>query len=83
MPARHGEEHGSLRLGSARSIPTVLAKVATTVDHISAIAERVKGTLAYWDGRTHQHALNLPRFIRQAVDAQTRVVTDAHPLIVS
>ena len=47
------------------------------------IAERVGGTLAYWDGQTHLHAFSLPKFLRRAIDAQTRIVTDAHPLIVS
>jgi spermidine synthase len=57
------------------------AQSASDVDR--RIADRVKGTLAYWDGQTHQHAFHVPRFIRQAIDAQTRVVTDAHPLIIS
>ncbi len=52
-----------------------------TVDRL--IADRVKGPMGYWDGQTHQHAFNLPRHIRAAIDAQTRVVTDAHPLIVT
>ena len=52
-----------------------------TVDRL--VAERIKGSLAYWDGQTHQHAFNLPKHIRAAIDAQTRVVTDAHPLIVT
>ncbi len=47
------------------------------------IADRIKGPMSYWDGQTHQHAFNLPRHIRAAIDAQTRVVTDAHPLIVT
>jgi spermidine synthase len=47
------------------------------------VGERVKGTLAYWDGQTHQHSFGLPKFIRTQIDAQTRVVTDAHPLIVT
>src|SRR5262249_42872385 len=47
------------------------------------LADRVKGALAYWDGQTHQHAFSLPKFIRQAIDQQTRVVTDSHPLILS
>ncbi len=46
------------------------------------VTERVSGALAYWDGVTHQHAFALPKFIRRAIEAQTRVVTDAHPLIV-
>ena len=54
---------------------------AQTVDRL--IAERVKDPLEYWDGATHQHAFGLPKFIRKAVAQQTRVVTDANPLIVS
>ncbi len=56
-----------------------------TVDRL--IAERVApgsyGPLEYWDGATHQHAFGLPKFIRKAIAAQTRIATDAHPLIVS
>jgi spermidine synthase len=47
------------------------------------VAERVKGSLDYWDGQTHQHAFALPKFIRKAVETCTRVSTDAHPLIVT
>jgi spermidine synthase len=47
------------------------------------IGERVKAPLGYWDGLTHQHAFALPKFLRKAIDAQTRVVTDANPLIVT
>jgi spermidine synthase len=53
----------------------------TAVDRL--IAERVKGDLAYWDGVTHQHAFALPRHLRRALDAETRIATDAHPLIVA
>jgi len=52
-----------------------------TVDRL--IAERVKDPLEYWDGSTHQHAFGLPKFIRNAIAKQTRVVTDANPLIVA
>jgi spermidine synthase len=54
---------------------------AATIDRL--VAERVKGPMGYWDGETHVHAFHLPRHIRAAIDAQTRVVTDAHPLIVT
>jgi spermidine synthase len=66
-------------VGSQKNDPR--AQRAAEVDR--RIAERVQGPLAYWDGETHQHAFSLPRFLRQAIDAQTRVVTDAHPLIVA
>ena len=49
----------------------------------AAVTARLRKTLRYWDGLTHQHSFALPRFIRDAVAAETRVVTDAEPLIVS
>jgi spermidine synthase len=57
------------------------AQAAPAVDRL--IADRIKGTLAYWDGQTHQHAFHLPKHVRAATDRQTRIVTDAHPLIVT
>ena len=54
---------------------------AAAVDRL--IAERVHGSLGYWDGVTHQHSFALPKFIRQAIAAQTRVSTDVNPLIVA
>jgi len=54
---------------------------AAAVDRL--IAERVRGSLGYWDGVTHQHSFALPKFIRKAIDAQTRISTDANPLIVT
>ena len=54
---------------------------AAAVDRL--IAQRVRGTLGYWDGVTHQHSFALPKYIRQAIDAQTRISTDANPLIVT
>jgi spermidine synthase len=58
-----------------------MRQTAAVVDGL--VAERVRGPLAYWDGVTHQHAFHLPKFVRAAVAAETRVSTDAHPLIVS
>jgi spermidine synthase len=52
-----------------------------TVDKL--IGDRIKGSLEYWDGVTHQHAFSLPKFIRKAIAKQTRIVTDANPLIVT
>ncbi len=54
---------------------------AAAVDRL--IADRVKGELAYWDGQTHQHAFALPRHLRRALETESRVVTDASPLIVA
>ena len=53
---------------------------AAAVDRL--IADRVGKPLQYWDGETHVHAFSLPKFLRRALDAQTRVITDAQPLLV-
>jgi len=66
-------------LASRKLDPRKLGPAA--VDQL--IAERAPGALRYWDGETHQHCFSLPRYIRAALDAQTRVSTDANPLIVS
>ena len=47
------------------------------------VAARVRGTLDYWDGETHQHSFALPKHLRKAIAAETRVSTDAHPLVFS
>lgn len=58
------------------------AQPAAEVDRL--IGARVGDkALRYWDGITHQHAFSLPKFLRRAVDESDRIITDAHPLIVS
>jgi spermidine synthase len=47
------------------------------------IAERIRGPLEYWDGAAHLHSFNLPKFLREAIDRQDRVITDERPLIVT
>jgi len=47
----------------------------------SLIAERLTAELRYWDGQTYVHAFTLPKHLRRALAQQTRVVTDANPLI--
>jgi spermidine synthase len=47
------------------------------------VADRITGSLDYWDGLTHQHAFALPKFIRKAVEAETRIITDSRPFIVA
>jgi spermidine synthase len=56
------------------------AQDVATVDRL--IAERVRGPLDYWDGQTHQHVFALPKHLRRAIDAEARVATDEHPLVV-
>jgi spermidine synthase len=66
-------------VASKKVDPTGLG--ARAVDKL--IADRVKGSLEYWDGVTHQHGFSLPKFIRKAIAKQTRIVTDANPLLFS
>ena len=66
-------------VGSRKIDPRTLAPA--DVDRL--IAGRVAKPLGHWDGLTHQHCFALPRYIRLAIDAQTRVSTDANTLIVS
>jgi len=47
------------------------------------VAERVTGTLRFYDGLAHQHMLSLPVFLRKVIADCRRVITDAEPLIVS
>ena len=64
-------------LAGKRVDPTALGPA--DIDRL--VTDRVKGTLTYWDGVTHQHAFSLPKHLRRAIDAETRISTDAHPLI--
>lgn len=55
---------------------------AAAVDRL--IAQRLQAAdLGYWDGAAHLHSFNLPKFIRQAIEKNDRVITDANPLVVS
>ena len=65
---------GSKQVDPRRQDPQVIDKL---------VAERVGAPLDYWDGLTHQHAFGLPKFLRKAIDAETRVSTDSNPLIFS
>jgi spermidine synthase len=63
---------------ASKRVDPVRQDVAT-VDRL--VAERVRGTLDYWDGITHQHAFALPKHVRMALDAETRISTDAARLL--
>jgi len=77
---RHARRRGFVIAGQAAPVQIDPRRQdSQTIDKL--IAERVGGTLTYWDGLTHQHAFALPKFLRQALDAETRVSTDANPLI--
>jgi spermidine synthase len=44
------------------------------------IAARGLTHLRFYDGITHRGMFALPRYIREALAAQTRIITDAAPL---
>ena len=46
------------------------------------IAARIDGDLRYYDGITHRHIFSLPKPLRDALAAETWVVTEEHPLLV-
>ena len=52
-----------------------------TVDQ--RLGERLTDRLGFYDGLAHQHMFSLPKNLRDALAASTRVVTDAEPLIVT
>ncbi len=57
-------------------------QTAAEIDQL--IAERMNpDDLGYWNGAAHLHSFNLPKFLTQALDQNTRVITDKNPLIVS
>ncbi|MCI0547448.1 MAG: polyamine aminopropyltransferase [Candidatus Rokubacteria bacterium] len=58
------------------------AQTAAEIDRL--IAERLPAAdLGYWDGRAHLHSFSVPKFLARALERSERVITDAHPLIVS
>jgi spermidine synthase len=62
--------------------PDPRTESAAEIDRV--IAERLDpAQLGYWDGAAHLHSFNLPKFLRRAIEGNDRVITDAHPLIVS
>lgn len=46
------------------------------------IASRIKGAMYYYDGATHRGMFALPKPLRQALERETWVITEQHPLYV-
>ncbi len=56
---------------------------ALTPEQVDAlIPERINGALRYYDGVTHRHIFSLPKPLRDALAAETWIVTEEHPLFV-
>ena len=47
------------------------------------IAERVAGRLRFYDGTTHRGMFSVPKYLREALAAEARVITRANPLFVA
>jgi spermidine synthase len=45
-----------------------------------AIQERLRAPLRYYDGETHAMMFALPKYVRERLAAETRVIEDNHPL---
>jgi spermidine synthase len=52
----------------------------TPVDVERRLADRVGPSLRYYDGLAHAGMLQVPKYVRDAIAAETRVITDANPL---
>src|SRR6267142_1455258 len=56
----------------------------TPADIDRLIAERLDPKqLGYWDGNAHLHCFSLPKFLRESIEKNDRVITDKNPLIVT
>ena len=47
------------------------------------ISERVTGALRHYDGVTHRGMFSVPKYLREALAAETRLITRAEPLFVT
>ncbi len=66
-------------VGSLGPDPTLLS--IEEVDR--RLAERVTGDLRYYDGTTQRGMFSVPKFLRQAVADETRLITRSDPLFIS
>lgn len=55
-------------------------RIWTPEDVDNMIAARIKGPLRFYDGITHLGLFNLPKHIRRALEAETRIIEDNAPL---
>jgi spermidine synthase len=60
-----------------------LDPVGLSVDEVDErVATRVSGALRFYDGQTHQGLFGAPKYLREAIEAQTSVNRDEAPLFV-
>jgi spermidine synthase len=65
-------------MGATEDAPDLTLLAPDEVDR--RIAARITSELAYYDGVTHQGLMGLPKYIRQAIADETRVITKANPI---
>ncbi|MBI3685634.1 polyamine aminopropyltransferase [Candidatus Azambacteria bacterium] len=46
------------------------------------ISRRIKGTLAYYDEQAHKGMFSLPKFVREEIENEKRIIMDNHPLCI-
>ena len=68
--------------GFATASQTIDPTVLSEVDVDSALATRLTKPCRAYDGNTHKGLFLLPRLLREALAAETHVLTEANPLIV-
>ena len=66
-------------VGSLESDPTALS----TEEVDRRIAERINGELRYFDGTTRDGMFSVPKYLRDAVADESRVITRSKPLFVT
>ena len=64
--------------GGLDDSPDVTGAAPEEIDR--RIAARLTSELAYYDGAAHAGLFALPKYVREALAAETRVITDADPL---
>ncbi len=64
--------------GGLDGSPEVAGAAAGEIDR--RIAARLTSALAYYDGVAHRGMFALPKYVRESLAAETRLITDADPL---
>jgi len=72
-----GTSWGFVAAGMADA-PPLASLTPAQVD--ARIADRVGPALRYYDGVAHKGLLSVPKYVRDAIAVETRVITDADPL---
>ena len=77
-----GLQAGALGVGGGEAVEgdAGMPLWETSADVDALIAERLGKGLRFYDGETHRHMFALPRYLREGIAAETRVVTDANPV---